>query len=138
MHDPYTSPFFHSDRKRNFQCRIYTEVDNGNAGSRGRGGTRKRYGIIQRAEINTITAQRLRVTFLKRGSWIAQTQGPCGDALMECAGRTQLDALIRLGAWCADEWNRDAQAEPRRCHHCDRECEPGRFVCLDSDCPRFD
>jgi hypothetical protein len=57
---------------------------------------------------------------------------------MECVGRTQLAALIRLGEWCADEWNRDEQPEPRRCPHCDRECEPGMSLCGDSDCPRFD
>jgi hypothetical protein len=136
MHDPYTSPLFHSDTKRGFNCRIYTEVDNGNAGRRGRGGTRKRYGIIERSR--NLYDKRIRVTFVKRGSWIAQTQGPCGDALMECAGRTQLAALIRLGEWCAEEWNRDAQPEPRRCPHCDRECEPGMSLCGDSDCPRFD
>jgi hypothetical protein len=105
MHD-HISPLFHSDRKRNFQCRIYTEVT---GLGKGRGRKRTRYGIIQRAEINTITAQRVRVTFLRRGSWVAQTKGLCGDAIMECAGRTQLDALIRLGEWCAEEWNRDAQ-----------------------------
>jgi len=133
MHDPYTSPLFHSDRKRGFNCRIYTEVT---GLGKGRGRKRERYGIVQRGD--GPTALRLRVTFVKRGSWIAQTKGPCGDALMECAGRTQLDALIRLGAWCADEWNRDAQPEPRRCPHCDRECEPGMSLCGDSDCPRFD
>jgi|688.fasta_scaffold1193654_2 hypothetical protein len=112
--DPYTSPLFHSDTKRGFNCRIYTEVDNGNAGRRGRGGTRKRYGIIERSR--NLYDKRIRVTFVKRGSWIAQTQGPCGDAIMECAGRTQLDALIRLAAWCADEWNRERIRE-----ECSRE-----------------
>ena len=91
MHDPYTSPFFRSDRKRNFQCRIYTEVDNGNAGSRGRGGTRKRYGIVQRGDINTITEQRVRVTFAKTGfGWIARCKHPECDAVMEVQRRTQL------------------------------------------------
>ena len=126
----YTSPLFHSDSRLGYWCRIYTEAN---------GKDRRRYGIIQRGVDRRRAAQRVRVSFVKRDAgWAAQTKGPCGDAIMECAGRTQLEALIRLGEWCAEEWNREEQPKPRHCPHCDRECEPGRFVCLDSDCPRFD
>lgn len=107
----YTSPLFHSDSRLGYWCRIYTEVT---GLGKGRGRKRERYGIIQRG-LDRHTAQRVRVSFVKTGSgWDAQTKGPCGDAIMECAGRTQLEALLRLSKWCAEEWGREEIREECR------------------------
>lgn len=151
----YTTRLFHSDNTLKYWCRIHVDATGPRRGKSCRR-ERKNYGIIQQRDAHHST--RIRVTFIRQGAnWIAQCRGPHDDAIREVANRTQLAALIGLGRWIAEEldWVNTPpvqppsssgsiydrfikRPEPRRCPHCDRECEPGESLCGDSDCPRHD
>lgn len=102
MNNPYTSPFAYADTV--LSCRIYTRVDNRNAGWRGLGGKREKYGIIRQngAHFTEGTA----VEFIRHGAgWIARCRGPHGSEVREVHEPTQLAALIELARWIAEDFN---------------------------------